>query len=314
MMASSVLVLLQLELIRYGMSTVFILGVIGNFFVIILFRRRRQNSCAIYLSGSALLNTLGLAILIPVSVYRTNNQDPTSYSLLLCKSRYYFSNTWGQVARYLITLACIDRFVLTTSNPRFQAMHRPKVARKIMCIAIVFYHVFLIHLAILTTIQNGQCGQFGVYYLLYQIHVLIFLSLIPLVLMSVFGYWTYRNVRQLYARIRPAETAVNQQAITAVPRRDRDLLTMVLTEVLVYAATMFWYPFILLEIALTTYLDVRKSTERIQIEGLLYTIATLFLYINSAIAFYLYLIVSKPFRKDLKELITRWGHRITRRG
>jgi hypothetical protein len=132
--------------------------------------------------------------------------------------------------------------------------------------------------------------------------------------MSVFGYWTYRNVRQLYARIRPAETAVNHQAITTVPRRDQDLLTMVLTEVLVYAATMFWYPFILLEIALTTYLDVRKSTERIQIEGLLYTIATLFLYINSAIAFYLYLIVSKPFRKDLKELITRWGHRITRRG
>jgi hypothetical protein len=131
--------------------------------------------------------------------------------------------------------------------------------------------------------------------------------------MSVFGYWTYRNVRQLYARIRPAETAVNHQAITTVPRRDRDLLTMVLTEVLVYAATMFWYPFILLEIALTTYLDVSKSTEHIQIEGLLSTIATLLIYINSAIAFYLYLIVSKPFRKDLKEFIIRWRDRATRR-
>jgi hypothetical protein len=212
-----------------------------------------------------------------------------------------------------MTFACIDRFVLTTNNPCLQVIHHPKIARKIMYIFLVFYHIFLIHLAILTTIQNGQCGQFGVYYLLYQIHILIFLSLIPLVLMSVFGYWTYRNVRQLYARIRPAETAVNHQAITTVPRRDRDLLTMVLTEVLVYAATMFWYPFILLEIALTTYLDVRKTIEHIQIEGLLSTIATLLIYINSAIAFYLYLIVSKPFRKDLKELIIRWRDRATRR-
>jgi hypothetical protein len=291
------------------MSIVLLLGVIGNIFVVILFSRRRQNSCAMYLSGSAVFNTVGMMILIPLSIYRIYYPDPTSYSLVLCKLRYYFSHVSGQTARYLMTFACIDRFILTTNNPRLLVMHYPKVSRKIMSITIIFYHIFLIHLAIFTTIHNGQCGQFGVYYLLYQIHVLIFFSLIPLILMSVFGYWTYHNMRRLHARIRLAKTSVN----ITVHRRDRDLLTMVLAEVLIYAATIFWYPFVLLEIGITTYLGVNKTIEHIQIESLLSTIATLFIYINSAIAFYLYLIVSKQFRKDFHHLITPWRNRSRRR-
>ncbi len=309
-MSSSILLLVQIELILYGMSIVLLLAIIGNVFIIILLSRRRQNSCAIYLSGTAVFNTVGLMILIPLSIYRIYYPDPTSYSLVLCKLRYYFSHSWGHTARYLMTLACLDRFILTTNNHRLLMMHRPKVSRTIMNITIIVCHIFLIHLAILTTIHNGQCGQFGVYYILYQIHVLIFFSLIPLILMSMFSYFAYRNVRRLHARILPVETAVNHRAIH---RRDRDLLTLVLAEVLIYAATMFWYPFILLEIAITTYLGVNKTIEHIQIEGLLSTIATLFLDINSTIPFYLYLIVSKPFRKDFKDLIIQWRHRMMRR-
>jgi hypothetical protein len=211
------------------------------------------------------------------------------------------------------TFACADRFVLTTNNPRWQFVHDPKLARKIMIITGIFYHTFLIQLAILTTIRNGQCGQFGIYYLLYQFYVLIVVASIPLLLMSIFGYFTYRNVRQMYSRVLSTETTGNQRSSITVHRRDRDLLTMVLAEVLVYAMTMFWYPFILLEIAITTYLGISKSIEYTQIESLLSVIATLFVHINSSIPFYLYLIVSKPFRKDLKRLIIQWKYKIIRR-
>ena len=305
MMSSSIFLLVQNELIRYGMPIVFILGIIGNVFVVILFSQRRQNSCAMYLSSSAVLNTLVLMILVPLNIHRIEHPDPTNYSLVLCKTRYYVTHTWSQLARFLTTFACIDRFILTTNNSRLLTMNHPRVARKIMMFTIIVYHIFLIHLAIFTTIQNKQCGQFGVYYLLYQIYALIFFFLIPLVLMSVFGYWTYHNMRRLHEHIRSSKRSTNH--------RDRDLLTMVLVEVLVYAATMFWYPFILLEIAITTYLDINKSTELIQIEGLLSTVGALFVFINSAIAFYLYLIVSKQFRRDFQNLLIRWKSCVRRR-
>lgn len=128
--------------------------------------------------------------------------------------------------------------------------------------------------------------------------------------MIVFGYLAYRNMRQLHARIQPAVSSTTGTRNTIViHRKDRDLLVMVLVETIVYVITMSLYPFILLEISITTYLGISKSILYIQIESFVSTWASILIYINSGIAFYLYCFVSKTFRKEFIEIVIQLKNR-----
>jgi len=113
---------------------------------------------------------------------------------------------------------------------------------------------------------------------------------IPIILMAVFDYLTYRNMRQLHLRIQSID---NHRRNITVQSRDRDLLKMVLTEVII---TIFLYPFILLEIAITTYMGVVKSIDHMQIENFIMTIATLLFFINVGSRFYIFFVISKIFK------------------
>jgi hypothetical protein len=56
-------------------------------------------------------------------------------------------------------------------------------------------------------------------------------------------------------------------------------------------------------VTISNYIILNKSVQYHQIEGFMNTIAYLLLFINSAASFYTYLISSKPFRQDFKQLI-----------
>ncbi|CAF5130943.1 unnamed protein product, partial [Rotaria sp. Silwood1] len=116
---------IQPELNRYGLSMIFILGIIGNSFIIILFRKYRQNSCSMYFFWASIINNLYLLFAIPPTLYSINYGDLNSRSLIYCKLRFYLTNTLGQSARYFTLLACIDRFILTTMIVRFQIFIQP---------------------------------------------------------------------------------------------------------------------------------------------------------------------------------------------
>jgi len=162
-----------------------------------------------------------------------------------------------------------------------------------------FWHIFPIHLPVLTTIINGRCSQFGLYYILYYVYIIIFVCFIPIILMTIFGYLTYRNMRQLHLRIQPID---NHRRNITVQSRDRDLLKMVLAEVIVHLITIFLYPLILLEIAITTYMGIVKSIDHIQIENFIMTIATLLFFINVGSRFYIFFVISKIFKIILESI------------
>jgi hypothetical protein len=306
-MSSSVLPLLQDQLNRYALPIILILGNVGNAFIVILFNKHRQNSCSMYLILAAVMNSAFITFNIPISRYAIDFVDPTSLSLPFCKVRFYLYHAWGQIARYLIVLACVDRYVLTTNNVYFRAMNRPSVARYTIGSVIVFWHVASIHILILLTINNGRCGLFGVYYFVYQIYFLIFASLIPAASITVSGSLLYRNLKQLHTRVQPVGNITDRTRVNiSVQRRDRELFIMILAEVAVYVMTSFMNPLITFEIALTTYMNTSKSTERLQIENFLSALSIILIYLNSAVPFYTYLAVSRAFRKDFKKLVAKW--------
>ena len=88
-------------------------------------------------------------------------------------------------------------------------------------------------------------------------------------------------------RIQPLEQHHRRMLIT---QRDRSLLKMVLSEVVVYVLTMSSYPIILSEVTITNNLNVTKSADYKNIENFLLSISTFLGYVNSAAPFYIFLI------------------------
>jgi hypothetical protein len=311
-MSSSVLPLLQVQLTLYGSYIILIFGNIGNAFIVILFSRHRQNSCSTYLLCAAFINSVFITFNISLSMYTINYGDPTIHSLVFCKLRLYFIHVWSQIAKYLIVLSCVDRFVLTNNNAHFRAINRRIATRCIIGIVIIFWHIVPIHSPILATIMNGRCGQFGVYYIVYYTYLLIFVCFIPSVSMTIFSALAHYNIKRLHARVQPiGNTTESSHGNITIHRRDRELFIMVLAEVAVYIVTTSVYPFILLEVAVTTYIGISKSPHQLQIESFISAIGTLLIYVNSAAPFYTYFAVSGAFRKECNKLFSKWRRQVT---
>jgi hypothetical protein len=302
-MSSSTLVTIENQLTLYGYSIFMILGNIGNVFILIIFSRQRQTACAIYLISTAIMNSVVLTFEGIASIYILYYPERTTLVLMFCKIYTYMLFTLGQQAKTMLILACIDRFLMTSDRASFRALSTPKRAKYLIFFCCIFWSLSNIHIPIMTTIVHGQCTRSGVYSIIYSVYLLIFVGLIPTTTSAIFGYLTYRNMRQILTRVQPVVQNTINVNVT-MQRRDRDLLIIVIAEIFVYVVTTTLFPLIQLETMISQYVLPNKSFQYSQIEIFIFNIAGVLLFINNAAPFYTYLISSKSFRHDFKQLIT----------
>jgi hypothetical protein len=288
-----------------------ILGNIGNVFIAIIFSRQRQSACALYLICSAVGNSVYLTFEGIASILTLYYPDRTIRTIIFCKMYSYTLNFVGQVPKTMLILACIDRFLITSNRASFRAFSTPKRAKYLIFFSTMFWLLSTIHVPIMMTVVYGQCITSGVYATIYSFYSLIFVSLIPTITSAIFGYLTYRNMRQLQNRIQPVVQNIVNANIT-IQRRDRDLLIIVIAEVVTYVVTTALFPLIQLEMMISGYLIPNKSFQYLQIEIFILNIAYFLLFINCAAPFYTYLISSKSFRRDCQELIINTYWKLTR--
>ncbi|CAF1240629.1 unnamed protein product [Adineta steineri] len=117
-------------------------------------------------------------------------------------------------------------------------------------------------------------------------------------------------MKKLHLRVRPIRNNGDDSITTH--RRDRDLLLIILTEVVIYVVTAILYSFIVLEVGVTNYMGVSKSTQRIEIENFLNSIALTVFSVTYGSRFYTYFAVSNAFRKDCKTLFIKWKNYVVR--
>lgn len=172
-MSTSILPVLQAQFTRYGMSAIVIFGTFGNTILIILFSKRRQNACSKYLLCAAVMNFINILFGSPIVIYSVDHPDPSINSLAFCRIRLYLSHIWGQIYRYLVIAASIDRFLLATDVAHFRRLNQPWVSRCIIGFLFIFWHVASIYLLILASISNGRCSTFGLYCILYFVSDLL---------------------------------------------------------------------------------------------------------------------------------------------
>jgi hypothetical protein len=301
-MSSSTLAAIETGLILYGYSIFMILGNIGNAFIVIIFSRQHQSACAIYLISAAVGNMVYSTYSYLSIIFKLYYPNSTTHTIIFCKINTYVLNFIGQVPKTFIILTCIDRFLITSNRAGFRAFSTPKRAKYLIFFSCIFWSLFVIHAPIMNTVINGQCTTIGVYSTIYSVYSIMFVALIPTITSAIFGYLSYRNMRQAYNRVQP----VVQNTINAnynIHRRDQDLLVIVIAEVVTYVVTTALFPLIQLEMMISEYVMPNKSFQYLQIEIFILNIAYFLLSINSAVPFYVYLISSKSFRRDFKQLI-----------
>jgi hypothetical protein len=302
-MSSSTLTTVRNEFNLYGSSIFMILGYVGNVFIIILFGRQRQSACSIYLWSGAIANILYLTLNGFLQIFPYDYTTTTQNALAFCKIYIYIVSVVGQIAKTMIILACADRYLITSDRATFRAFSTPKRAKRIIGYSIIFWTIISIHEPIMYTITNGRCGASGIYSNVFTVYAIVFIGGGPAIIMGIFGYLAYHNMRKVQLRVQPIVQNANHQN-HLIRRKDQELLVIVIAEVIVYVITIVPFPLIYLEMIISQYtLSSNKTLQYSQIEGFILGMAYFLLFANSAMAFYIYMASSKGFRRDFKQLI-----------
>ena len=306
-MSSSTLTTIQSQLNLYGHSIFMFVGNIGNLLIVMVFSQRRKTACSIYLISAGVVNFIFLILNAYFRIFPFDYSDETTGATIFCKVFAYLLNIFGQVARTFNIFACIDRFLITSDRASFRAFTTIKRAKYLIFFTFIFWPLLALHVPIMRTVAKGRCASSGIYSTMFTI---IFVGFIPISLSAIFGYLSYRNMRKMQTRVQPIAqntTGANNSS----QRRDRDLLIIVIAELVTYVVTSTPYPLILLEITASQSVLVNKSVQHSQIETFIVNIAYLLLVFNSAVPFYTYSISSKAFRQDVKKLFINIYCKIT---
>ena len=118
--------------------------------------------------------------------------------------------------------------------------------------------------------------------------------------MLTFVLLTVRNIKLTRQRINP-QINPNLNVRNSARTRENALTTMILVQLIVFFVTSIPYPMYLLYSAVT--MEWQKSNVQTVLDKFYATIGYTLAYLNFAGTFYLYVLTTHVFRKDLKKLL-----------
>jgi hypothetical protein len=136
------------KLLVYYLTPVYIIGMLGNIFNIIIFLRRnlRSSACSQYFISMS----ISQIILFNVAAINRTIAVLTGYDLSttvngLCKIRIYFYLTSLGFMRQCLCLISIDRWIVTTKNVLIRKFSSSRVVRWLIIGSVLFWILYSIH-------------------------------------------------------------------------------------------------------------------------------------------------------------------------
>ncbi|CAF1053178.1 unnamed protein product [Rotaria sp. Silwood1] len=316
-MASSTIIttlaIVQQQLIRYGCSAWIIFGVPGCLLNVILLSRRqfRVTSCCNYFLGASTILIITIALSCGTYLYSLNHPDPITTIRAFCKARLYILQSTMMMGRWMITMACLDRYALSSRNVRVRRFAQVHVARRVILIVIGVWLVLPIHTLIFYEIREAA-GICAIVYnraaaLYHSIYLLTTGGIFPATIMIVSALLIRRNLatkrdiheQQIHASILSTQQSTN----THLQRtRDQNALAMLFIQVIVYCIVQSPQFIYTLYAAITSNVP-NKSPDRLAIEKFAFFSAELCVFLFPVSAFYLYILASGTFRIELFNLV-----------
>ena len=295
----------QQYLTRYGMTTYIALGNMGLFFNMAIFSwpAYRRNPCSLYILVASLCGLIGLNISAVPVVYALDHPNTVTSSAVFCQLQFYLRHSFNQMMRTLFIFACADRYASSSNNVRIRAFNRYKIAVWITVCVPIFWLLLAIFPTMLQSLQNGKCeGNRGLPAIILSIYITITVGILPLLCISILALLMLNNLK--YIRIRVQQITSSGPGVSSLRRRDRDMMRMLLIEIMCYISTAAPLTINLIYKASTQ--AVMKSNERQQIELFInYLTGTFFIYFNNSLSFWIYIVTSRSFRLELKNLFIK---------
>ncbi|CAF4173331.1 unnamed protein product [Adineta steineri] len=293
------------QLNRYFSIIIFAFGTIGNILNILVLAEKtfRSNSCALLFLVSSMANLVTiLSGLIPrmLSGWITDLTNTISW---LCKSRLFLLWTVRTIALWIIVLAAIDRWLLTSTHIHRRQFSTLRNAYHGIIMAFIFsiilnVELFYCYEANVINAPSKCYGRTDTCRLITDFSYAFLTNIIPIFFMLVFGIKTILNVRHTRKRLRPENTSttpiVNQPNRTK--KIDRYMLVSLLTQVIILS--IFLLPSAILKVYSTLTIHYNKSPLQNAIENFIFNIGVLFSYIGSGSTFYIFTLCGGKLYRD----------------
>ncbi|CAF0768842.1 unnamed protein product [Adineta ricciae] len=306
--------LVQTNISIYGYSVILIVGNIGSVLNVFVLTRRQylQNSCSCYILASTVTNLIILNVVVLFRLLTGFDIDPSRTSAFFCKFRTYIVQMTTALSRIYIVLACIDRWAMTSTVVRRRSFTNRKVPKILIPIVAIVCGLSFIHIPFYYDIIRSRCTTTSNSYLqFYNIFNTVLSGVTIPIPMIIFSILTVRNVKRLQHRV-DNNTLLTERIIpnNIVNKRHHDyqLFYMIFIQQCVYIITTLPFVSYLLYITITMYSV--KSPVQTSIDNLYMTVVFTFVHVNFAATFYIYVLISHTFRKDLKRSLLR-GRLIT---
>lgn len=217
---------------------IFLFGVVGNVLntLVLSHRTLKKNPCSWLFLTSSIANLIAIISGLISRILSTWSLDLTLTVGWICKFRAIILFTSRTIAFWLITLASIDRWLLSNHIVHRRQMSNLKNAQRGLLIIIFFSTLIYIHLIYCYDVNQAdaplKCYGPTLSCRLYSDLCLAFITIaIPLVLMMVFGLITISNIRKSLQAIRPAHLPTIKQP-SLKRKTDRELTIMLFLQII----------------------------------------------------------------------------------
>ncbi|CAF0846678.1 unnamed protein product [Adineta steineri] len=303
-MASSLVAALalgQIILIEYVESALFVLGITGSFLNILLFSQRkfRSNSCCTYLLASAVAALVLILMAIIPQLYALNHTPNSLFNANFCKAQGYMTQVSAMLCRWLLTIACIDRCLLTSTNARLRLFATVHIAKKIILLLHIIWLIFPIHMLLFADVRRIgyitcmlSTDSSALYHSIYSI---IAGGFLPTFIMLICAKHIWKNL-QLKRQRRGMIDLQRRQSKREI--RNIQILIMLLLQVIIFI--LFTFPYMSFNLYLTFTRSVtNKSADRLAIESFMQLFTGVTVLVHPAISFYSNTMVSQTYRNEL---------------
>ena len=300
---------------RYFSIFIFIFGTVGNILNILVLAQKtfRTNSCAFLFMFSSMANLVVIISGLPSRMLSGWDADLSATNRIVCKLRAVVLNVSRPIAFWLILLAAIDRWLLSSSNNHLRQMSSLKNAKRATIVISLSSTIIFAH-----TIYCNEPNQLDAPIRCYGATITcrivtdtcftFITTLIPLILMLIFGLLTIRNVRQARNRAHPGAISTvstgsnpNGNPGNSQKRTEYRLLVMLVVQVFVFL--LLGLPLGIEKLVETFTVHYEKSASQKAIDKLLYGILQQLNFLSNGIPFYIYTLVGGTiFRRALVKL------------
>lgn len=274
------------------------IGTLGNAINVISFARLeslKTLASSLFLLTSFLASQMVLIFGVLTRVIRGfSGVDPVYTSVLFCKIRWWIRTTSNAVSLTCVCFAAIDRYFLSCRQ-----LHRHRwITMKRAAWAIVFTiwfwsSVFSSYAIYYTAPKPLSCTIADPFFAYFAtIFNLFHYSILPLSILTIFCWLTWHNLGQ-------QPTTYLRGGIRLYDQVTRMLIAQSIGICLTSIPNMIWQIYMV-----ATRTILRNSVSAAQ-ENLINTICVLVGFTTHAITFYVYLLASSTFRKNVKEMFMR---------